>query len=178
MEKTATRVLLEIALLLALAAATYVFWGGMTWMPFVLLSAFKFVVEVLPHRIPSSGGDGDVFAECADAPFGVPGYYTIDHTRDYGQFVELEGRRVFVDWREDKHTKEREALALRLHENRALLERRLKEFKAAHEHFRDDTISCLGLHERKPSGKVEVFWENSESVSLIHMRRDDFVFEE
>ena len=93
------------------------------------------------------------------APLGVLGVYE-DEIDDecYGLYVELGGRRVLIDIREDKLKDQREARALYLASHTAPLEASLAAFLARHPDYDARQLASIGLHSRDIE-QGEVFWE-------------------
>jgi hypothetical protein len=104
-----------------------------------------------------------------DHPYGQLGTYDVDGDKLYGLFIELKGRPVFVDIREDSLLDERKQRAAFLHDNTAALERSLDDFQRQHSDFRTRVVGIIGLHS-KDIDRGEVFWDPEGTCLLQGLR--------
>lgn len=153
----------KILLLLLASAFFYSYVGVIAWIPFLLFAGFLFVRDffLLP-------GSENVSSVSVGTPLGVLGRYVVDEDDSYGLFIELCGRRVFVDLREDEHKARREMLALDLFANQELLSRSLTRYIGNSKTPPEDYVDSLGIHSNE-EGRVEVFWQSGKYTLLKDM---------
>ena len=104
-----------------------------------------------------------------DYSYGQLGPYELEGEKCYGLYVELKGRPVFVDIREDELLEERKRKAQFLHENVIELERSVDAFLSENPKFRTRTLSSIGLHS-PDIDRGEVFWDPDGTCILKGLR--------
>lgn len=107
---------------------------------------------------------------------GTIGHYDVDEDgeKSLGLYIQLLGKSVFVDVKDDSLVQERTKRACFLFANTAALERGLKAFLENNPSFRNRSIDSIGLHaENLEQG--EVFWEPSGYTLLrgLEFRKSD-----
>jgi len=149
--------IIKIIFLVACAVLAYVYMGEITWVPFVLLATFIFIVNFFPPKTNNPNRNSE--AQVKPVQIGVLGHYDVEGDLCYGLFMLLEGKNTFVDIKEDHLVIQREALARSLIENCHILEKSLAEFRSRNPSFKDNSISSLGTFS-KDLNRIEVFWDS------------------
>ena len=102
-------------------------------------------------------------------PYGQLGTYDVEGDKLYGMFIELKGRPVFVDIREDGLLEKRKQRAAFLHGNTLELERSLEDFQRQHPNFQTRVVGIIGLHSKEVE-QGEVFWDPEGTCLLQGLR--------
>lgn len=124
-------------------------------MPLLLLGAFFFAVDV--GGIDKRKTTEDKIEDDKAMVYGVLGDYVVDETPSYGLFIQLCGRAVFVDIKQDQLLDLRKAHAEFLHQHSSELGDRLRQFVEINPRFATRSIQYIGLHSANVD-QGEVFW--------------------
>jgi hypothetical protein len=93
---------------------------------------------------------------------GVLGHYAVDEEDpadlSYGLYIQLHGRSVFIDLKEDNKIEERKKIANFLHEHSEDLQENLQKFIDEHPKYQAAKVASIGVHSRDLNRR-EVFWE-------------------
>ena len=143
----------KIILLLICSVLTFVFWGGIAWMPFVVFSLF------IALRDRGSSALTDEKNDITNAPIGDIGRYEVDGEISYGLFILIENKKVFVDIKADTLKEKREVLAINILHNCGLIEKNIIKFKTNNPEFKNDYVNSFGLFS-SDLNRVEVFWDS------------------
>jgi len=125
---------------------------------------FLFLVLAIYYGYGGLKREGPVVrAVSPDSPvtFGQFGSYAVDgddNDLSYGMYIQIGGRAIFIDIREDRLLEGRKRQALLLHENRNILEKSLKTFIESNPEFQGRDLKSIGLH-AEDLERGEVFWE-------------------
>ena len=100
--------------------------------------------------------------------YGILGRYAINGNSNdggYGLYIQLFGRPVFIDIREDAYVEKRKEVARSLYERTLLLESNLRKFIEQNQEFEARQIESIGLHS-DDMNRCEVFW-NPDGYTLL-----------
>jgi hypothetical protein len=137
----------------ALAVAAW--WARIPiWFPFACVAAYQGYRAFNPRRVALERS----VAFPAGASLGELGRYTIDGAESLGLFITLDGKKTFVDLREDEHVEARKAHAKYLFRNSKLLESSLASFRTRNPEFASRPLTYIGLHAPNLE-QGEVFWD-------------------
>lgn len=119
---------------------------------FLLLAVFNGLQALSRSQSPKSAP--------AIGPLGTVGHYDADGDGEpsLGLYIQLLGKPVFVDVKEDSLVQERTQRANFLAANCAALERSLEAFLQENPAFHERSVSTIGLH-AKNLEQAEVFWD-------------------
>ena len=124
------------------------------WFLFLVLAIYYGYKAVTKERVLVSG------VAPTSLSYGQLGTYAVHgdpSDQSYGIYIQLNGKPVFVDVREDDHLQERKKRALMLHENVSALDESLKRFVATNPEFQRRELKSIGLHSEDLE-RGEVFW--------------------
>ena len=156
---------IKIIFLVVCAFLAYVYLGGITWVPFVLVATFIFIANSRPKKTGNPNRNADTTMK--PVPIGVLGYYDVDDDGDlsYGLFILLDDKNIFIDIREDGLIVRREELARSFLKNCHTLEKNLIEFRSKNILFKNDSIYSFGIHSADLS-ITEVFWDSGKYTTM------------
>ena len=104
-----------------------------------------------------------------NVPLGVLGEFFHEAEPVYGLYIQLDGKPVLVDVKEDTRLAERMAYALQLAAHSVDLDKSLARFIAAHPAFKTRDVASIGLHSKDDVLSGEVFWNPDGYTRLVGM---------
>jgi hypothetical protein len=132
------------------------------WLLFIILAIYYATKAARKHAPPQVRPLG------ASVNYAVFGAYAVDgdpSDLSYGMYIQLDGRPVFLDIREDQYLEQRKIRAIALNQNKDRLEESLHRFVAANPGFQNSLIASIGLH-ADDLEQGEVFW-NPDGYTLL-----------